>query len=230
MRVVGREAQPDLDAASRLARLADVAEGGAAAQPGDGRAGIGRQRPVEQLDRMVVVAEQPRPDMAAQRQRQRIEAVEREREPAQPLGLHVSRPCGSGESALVEALAVAVRGQRIGRRIARIERHGALEQRQRLARTDRPRRGRAGRARAARIRRRRGSRAACAARAAARLSCTCGAIVATTRADKLVLQLEQVGGLAGEAVAPDRRAALAVASSADSRTLSPARRTLPVSM
>ena len=92
MRVVGREAEPDIDAAPRLARLADVAEGGAAAQPGDRRTGIGRQRAVEQLDGLVVVAEQPRPDMAAQRQRQRIEAVEREREPAQPLGLHVVGP------------------------------------------------------------------------------------------------------------------------------------------
>ena len=77
MGVVGREPEPDLDAAPGLARLADVGEGGARAQPGDGRTGIGRQRPVEQLDGMVVVVEQPRPDMAAQRQRQRIEAVER---------------------------------------------------------------------------------------------------------------------------------------------------------
>lgn len=69
--------------------------------------------------------------MAAQRQRQRIEAVEREREPAQPLGFHViARRIGRG--ALVVALAVAGRGQRIGRRIARIERQRALEQRQRL--------------------------------------------------------------------------------------------------
>ena len=81
MRVVGRQPQPDIGAAARLARLADIAEGGAAAQPGNGRAGIGGQRAVEQLDGMVVVAEQEGPDMAAQRQRQRIEAVERQRQP-----------------------------------------------------------------------------------------------------------------------------------------------------
>ena len=69
--------------------------------------------------------------MAAQRQRQGIETVEREREPAQPLGFHViARRIRGG--ALVEALAVAGRGQRIGRGIARIERQRALEQRQRL--------------------------------------------------------------------------------------------------
>src|SRR5882757_11344518 len=57
MRVVRREPEPDIDPAPRLARLADVAEGGAAAQPGDGRARVGRECPVEQLDRLVVVAE-----------------------------------------------------------------------------------------------------------------------------------------------------------------------------
>jgi HAD superfamily hydrolase (TIGR01509 family) len=61
MRVVGREAEPDLDAAARLARLADVAEGGARARPRDGGTGIGRQRPVKQLDGMVVVVEDGKP-------------------------------------------------------------------------------------------------------------------------------------------------------------------------
>ena len=69
--------------------------------------------------------------MAAQRQRQGIEAVERQRQPAQPLGLHVIAG-RIGRGALVEALAVAGRGQRIGRGIARIERQRALEQGQRL--------------------------------------------------------------------------------------------------
>src|SRR5262245_61685991 len=73
--VVGREPEPDVGAAARLARLADVAEGGAAAHPGYGRAGVGGKCAVEQLDRLVVVAEQPRTDVADQRQRQRIEAV-----------------------------------------------------------------------------------------------------------------------------------------------------------
>ena len=54
-----------------------------------------------------------------------------EREPAQPLGLAVVA-VGVGRFAPVEALAVAGRGQRIGRRIGGIERDGALEQRQRL--------------------------------------------------------------------------------------------------
>ena len=115
-----------------------------------------------------------------------------------------------GRGALVEALAVAGRGQRIGRGIARIERDRALEQRQRLV----PR---------------------IVLDAVEQVEPAQHAFVGVEalgvlahhapqlallhlRRDRrrhprrqLVLQLEEIGGGAGEAVGPDRRAALAVA-------------------
>src|SRR5260370_31542089 len=80
-----------------------------------------RQRPVKQLDGMVVVVEQPGPDVAAERERQRVEAVERQRQPAQPLRLLLIGD-RIRRLALIEPLAVAGRGQRARPRITRIER------------------------------------------------------------------------------------------------------------
>ena len=169
MRVVAREAEPDLDAAARLARLADGAEGGARARPCDRGTGIGRQRPVEQLDGMVVVVEQPKRTGRGGYGRTTTAPADRSGRASTPAG-SAGRPPSYPRARRKTALGGCACCTSLPRERAPSHISDRAPSRARtscvLHQTARSRSGTSGRARAARIHRHRGSPAACAARGA----------------------------------------------------------------
>src|SRR5712692_5785937 len=78
MGVERREYEPDLGPALGFCRLAKVAVGRTAADPGHGRVGTGGQGPIEQGEGTFVVVKQERPYMTAEGKRPCIEGIQLE--------------------------------------------------------------------------------------------------------------------------------------------------------